>query len=280
MKIVSIGEATVDHYLRQNLAFVGGISLNFAVHAKRCGAEVSSLVSCVGDGREGKWVLDTLAQEQVDSSCVAVCDGETAVCAVEVLDNADRIFPKGGYQLNVLEHLQLTDANCKFIQQHDIWVTMCDSNMPDSLIEGLIQVPDNDNNEMKRVVDFGDWSNGRKRQFPYDILNNIDLAFFSSDTETLDSLIQLAQSVSCLIVVTLGGDGSVALLSPKLVSQPAIQVANLIDTTGCGDAFQAAFTISYFRDGDVATALNKGAIHAANVLGHYGAFSQQAKQLE
>jgi sugar/nucleoside kinase (ribokinase family) len=39
MKIAIIGEITMDHYPQQNRSFVGCISLNFAVQAKRCGAE-------------------------------------------------------------------------------------------------------------------------------------------------------------------------------------------------------------------------------------------------
>ena len=124
MKIVSVGEITIDHYLRQNLSFVGGISLNFAVHAKRSGAENVSLVSCVGSGPEGAWVLDTLAREQVDSSHVAVLEGKTAECTVEVYDDAERIFPVGGYRANVLNRLHLADDIKTFIGQHDVLVTL------------------------------------------------------------------------------------------------------------------------------------------------------------
>jgi fructoselysine 6-kinase len=59
-----------------------------------------------------------------------------------------------------------------------------------------------------------------------------------------------------------------------VLAQAAIQVDNPVDSTGCGDAFQAAFTVNYFRDGIVAAALHQGAIQAARVLNHFGAFDQ------
>ncbi|UCC51205.1 MAG: hypothetical protein JSV68_19160 [Anaerolineaceae bacterium] len=141
MKIVSVGEITIDHYLRQNLSFVGGISLNFAVHAKRSGAENVSLVSCVGSGPEGAWVLDTLAREQVDSSHVAFLEGKTAECDIEVYDNAERVFPAGGYRIHVLNSLRLSDSALAFINQHDILVTHYDGNAPESLMNQLLGLP-------------------------------------------------------------------------------------------------------------------------------------------
>ena len=67
------------------------------------------------------------------------------------------------------------------------------------------------------------------------------------------------------------------IIDAKPQFQAALEVDNLIDTTGCGDAFQAAFTVSYFRDGDIAAALFRGANQAARVLKHFGAFSQSPR---
>ena len=55
--------------------------------------------------------------------------------------------------------------------------------------------------------------------------------------------------------------------------QPAVDVKKIVDTTGCGDAFQAAFTVSYFKDGDIRKALKAAAQQAAKVIQHYGAFN-------
>ena len=271
MKIVSVGEITIDHYLKQNLSFVGGISLNYAVNAKRCGAEHVSLVSCVGNGPAGAWVLETLDQEQVDHSHVAVLEGKTAEIDIEVFDNAERVFPAGGYRANVLSRLQLTDSIATFINQHDILVTPYDGHKLQSLTNQLLQLP---RDKGKKVVDFGDWSRGHPKKVTIETFNNIDLAFFSGDEATVVDLLPVAERMECLIVVTLGAAGSVALTADGVIAQSAIQVDAPVDSTGCGDAFQAAFTVNYFRDGNVAKALHRGATQAASVLKHYGAFNQ------
>ena len=95
MKIVSVGESMIDHYPDLGHSFVGGISLNMAVNAKRCGADAVSLVSCVGTDDSGQRVFEKLAQEGIDASHVAVLPGETARIDIQVLAQGERLFPPG-----------------------------------------------------------------------------------------------------------------------------------------------------------------------------------------
>lgn len=271
MKIVSIGEITVDNYYKQKQTFVGGISLNFAVNAKRCGAENVSLVSCVGSDAAGKMVLETLAREQVDHTHVVVLEGETAVCGIEVYENGERVFPEGTYHLNVLDQLRLTDEISIFINQHDILVTLFYSVWPQDMTHQLMTVTEG---KLKRVMDFGDWSNGNFKEAALPYIESIDLAFLSGDEQTIEQMRPIAKRVEGLIVVTLGSGGSCAMQQEKMWRQTAVSVPKVVDTTGCGDGFQAAFTVNYFRHGDIEQALEAGANHASKIINHYGAFTQ------
>jgi len=102
-------------------------------------------------------------------------------------------------------------------------------------------------------------------------LNWLDLIFISGDDETVAALRPLTKHYPGLIVVTLGAAGSLALSRGDLYHQPALPVDRPVDTTGCGDAFQAAFTVSYFRAAQIDQALYAGARQAAQVLQHLGA---------
>ena len=272
MKIVSVGEITIDHYLDQEVSFVGGISLNFAVHAKRCGTDTVSLVSCVGTDEAGIRIFRPLTDEGVDASHVTILNGKTATCDIHVQNYAERSYPSGGYHLNVLADFQLSEADLAFIGQHDILVSMVDHSQSAVFFN---RVSTDTAFAGKRVVDFGDWSDYRDG---YNRLlscaDKLDIAFVSGSQATIDRLRPLSINVRGLIVVTLGAGGSVALHQGRLLSQGAIPVSNPVDSTGCGDAFQAAFTVHYFRTGDINEALYKGAVQAALVLQHYGAFSQ------
>ncbi|MEM7029478.1 MAG: PfkB family carbohydrate kinase [Chloroflexota bacterium] len=267
MKIVSIGEATIDRYIRQKQSFVGGIALNFAVHAKRCGADQVAFVSCIGNDDSGKWILDTLGKEQIDTTHLTVLPGETAECDISVTDDGERSFP--GYRVGVLKHLKLTKPIASFISQQDVVSTHYDGETQDSRTSQLINLS---YPSLKRVVDFGDWSAGKRKTISGETLDALDIAFFSGDSEAVDHLQSLAKQTSCLFIVTLGAAGSIALTQPEALFQPAIAADVLVDTTGCGDAFQAGFTVSYYREGDIAKALLNGATQAAQVLNHFGAF--------
>jgi fructoselysine 6-kinase len=275
MKIVSIGEITIDRYLLQNLTFVGGISLNFAVHAKRCGVDHVSLVSCMGNRPKDRHVLNILEREGIDTSHVLIVDGDSAECDIEVHDNASRFFPDGGYRLNVLGQLQLTDPTIEFINQHDVLMTMYDGHHDRSLSNQLLQraAPN-----VKLAMDFGDWSDGRKMAGAIETLERLDLAFFSGDEQTLADFQPVAANTSCQIIVTMGAAGSGALTANGIVYQPALPVPKAVDSTGCGDAFQAAFTAGYFQNGDIPAALREGAANGATVLQHFAAFEQEGWQ--
>ena len=195
MKIVSVGEITMDHYVRQGQSYVGGISLNFAVNAKRSGADTVSLLSCVGDDQDGQRVLATLQREQVDHTHVYIMQGDTAVYELEVGDNAEGIVPEGGYRANVLRQLALTQSSVAFINEHDILVTLYGQFMPDILMDQLLLPA----RRIKRVVDFGDCRNGRHDLFKAELFDQIELAFITGDEQAIAALQPFAEKTSCQI---------------------------------------------------------------------------------
>ena len=269
MKLVSVGESTYDHYPAQNAYFVGGISLNFAVQAKRMGTDEVSLVSRVGSDAAGRHILAKLAQEGVNAQRVLALAGKSAECAIEVRPNGERVFPPNSYHQHVLAGFRPNSADLTFIQQHDVVVSLYDQSRANDMFDDvMLRMPF----DGVRVADFGDWHDYRGGHTvipPY--LNNIDLAFISGSVETIDYFERFVPQVACLIVVTLGANGSVALMKGQPLFQPAIPVERLVDSTGCGDAFQAAFTVNYLRNRHVENALRHGALNASRVIQHLGA---------
>ncbi len=270
LKLVSVGETTADFYPAINQTFVGGISLNFAVQAKRCGAETVSMVSVVGNDTNGEMILGKLEQEGIDTSHISVVPGKTAHCEIVVLENGERFFPPNSYHQHVLAHYKPSAADLAFVQLHDIVVSRFDISYTKETFNAVIRdLPF----AGKKVVDFGDWFdyNGRDDEIiPY--LKHIDLAFVSGDQTTVDRFLQLAQQHPTVqFVVTLGDKGSVAIADSELLHQQAIPVAKIVDTTGCGDSFQAAFTVAYFQGASIQDSLKAGAKQAAKTIQHYGA---------
>lgn len=259
----------MDHYVDLQREFVGGISLNFAVHSKRSGAENVSLVSQVGDDHGAK-ILQELAREGVDVSHVTMKPGATARQNITLAASGDRIFPPDGYQAGVLDGYHLNDTELEFVKRHNV-LSCALFTQVEPVFRQVMKMPF----EGWRVADFLDLSDYNKDIGVVEqVIERLTIAFISGDQEMVEKVRPLSRPGNCVIVVTMGADGSVALVKGEPIYQPSLKVANVVDSTGCGDAFGAAFTVSYWRERDVRSALQAGAQQAARVLQHYGAIGR------
>lgn len=266
LRIASVGECTVDQYLNLDRRYMGGISLNFAVHAKRCGAEGVSFLGRVGDDY-GKRILQELAREEIDIGHTVVQSGATARQNIALTAGGDRVFPPGGYDPGVLSGYCLHDDDVRFVQSHNVLASAMFRQV-EPLFHQIRSIPF----DGWRVADFLDLSDyGNDIAVLERFSEQLTIAFLSANRDVAERLRPLSRATRCLIVITLGAGGSVALINGEPIFQPPAPAPNVLDSTGCGDAFQAAFTVSCWRDGDVPGALHCGAQHAARVLQRYGA---------
>lgn len=269
LRVVSVGECTIDHYLSQGRQFVGGISLNFAVQAKRSGADVVSFVSCAGEDAASR-ILAALEKEGVDGSHVSRKMGNTARQDILLGGSGERVFPPGGYAPGVLDGFLLAPSDLEFVQRHDILASAF-FRQAEPVFRQALEVPF----EGWRVADFLDLSDyGHDIAILERLSERLTIAFVSGDLALVERLRPLSRSSRCTIVVTLGAGGSAALLKGEPLFQPSIEVSRTVDSTGCGDAFQAAFTVAYWHTREPAPALKAGALQAAKVIQHLGAIQQ------
>ena len=92
---------------------------------------------------------------------------------VEIIENAERFFPAGGYKANVLGQLSITNAIQSFITGHDIMVTQFDGVKENSMVSQILKLQED---RTKCVVDFGDCSDVSDLPIPSKIFRKIDLA--------------------------------------------------------------------------------------------------------
>lgn len=266
LRIVSVGECTIDHYLDLQKQFVGGISLNFAVNCKRSGAENVSLISRIGKEDEQR-ILQKLANEKVNTLHVEILNGSTARQNIKITNSGERIFPEGGYDPGVLSNFQLSGSEIEFIRTHNVLASSMFKQL-EPLFRQAMSLPF----DGWRVADFLDLADYNKDLSVVDQwIGQLTIAFISGDLDLVENLRPLSRTTNCLIVITLGADGSAALMKGEPIFQRSIKVTKAVDSTGCGDAFQAAFTVSYWREQNVQRALDTGARQAATVIQHYGA---------
>ena len=267
-----MGECTIDRYPALGAERVGGISLNFAVNARRAGAERVSLVSATGTDAGAAAIRHKLAAEGIDASYLHVISGPTASQAIALATGGERVFPVGGYAPGVLVDLHLSASDHALLRSADVVAVpvfrelsqLADAVMHARGISGM------------RVADLLDGADlGPELGGIESMLGVFELLFVSGNATTVERLLPFSRDTKSLIIVTHGAAGSSALVKGERIACPAdpIPVDECVDTTGCGDAFQAAFTVDYVRHRDVGAALRAGARRAAVVIRHLGATS-------
>ncbi len=275
MRVVAVGECTQDRYVELGVVHAGGISLNFAINARREGADAVALVSCTGADVAAEAVRLRLAREGIDASRVHQRPGDTTSQVITLASGGERIFPPGGYDPGVLAGFRLDARDLALIAGADV-VAVPYFRQIASLVEPILRPAPLGPTRVVDLLDGEDLGPDLAGLVP--LLDVVDVLFVSGDEATVEQLLPHSARSRTLLVVTRGAAGSSALWRGARHDAPTepVPIAERVDTTGCGDAFQAAFTVSWMRDRDIAAALHAGARRAAKVIRHLGATVDEA----
>ncbi len=118
----AFGSHCIDYYenLDGGTPFAGGGPLNTAVHMSRLGIP-SLFAGCVGSDAYGALLLREMKRSHVDTSCVHVISGNSAVCEVYLQGN-ERIL--GDYEEGVMKDFRLSEKDLDVIAAADL--CLCD----------------------------------------------------------------------------------------------------------------------------------------------------------
>lgn len=267
MKIIGVGDNTVDVYLHQNKMYPGGNSVNVPVLAHRAGAEHAAYIGIFGDDVGGKLMRESLLAEGLDLSRVRTIHGTNSKNAIVLDKNNDRNWAGnnlGGDCMGL--QLHFTQPDLEYITSYDVLHTSVHSEIPYLL--PLIK------NQILISMDFSDgYTDERIRTLcPY-----LDVAFFSSSglakEEMEELIVKMLRAGAKTVVCTMGVEGSVVTDGVERIFQPSIKSNEpIIDTLGAGDTYIAAFLVEFQRSKDMRKAAMQGARFALTTLGYYGAF--------
>ena len=247
MKIACFSVAAMDFFPQQNQHFAGGNSLNQAIRFRQMGHE-SAFVGTLGTDEAGDRIFKLLQSECVDTSHTYRIEGTTA-CNQIINDEAgERYGVDGAWNSGVYDKFKLSDTDWEYISDFDIWSTH--ANGPCYL------------NALERKTDRQFMSVDFLHLKDYELLEKslrvIDVAYFGGTPDMVDDLARIARHNHGILVLTLGAEGSIAFEGDRSYTQKALPLDKVIDTTGCGDAFQAGFTSTYFKTKDVQASLLAG----------------------
>jgi fructoselysine 6-kinase len=261
VRVIGVGDNTVDKYLHLRKMFPGGNAVNVAVLARRY-AHPASYLGWLGDDAHGHLLLSALREEGVDTSRCRLVDGPNAYCEVSLIDG-DRVF--GQASPGVSAQIALTDDDLDFISKHQLVHTSIYSHIRRDLHKLSNASP---------CLSF-DFSEDWNRDLLTEMAPWIDIAILSypdhSLVETEDLMHWVLRQGPGFVLVTRGQEGATACDGQRMYRQ-GIKGTKIVDTLGAGDAFAARFLVEYLDGLPVEVALEKAAESAAETCSYYGAF--------
>ncbi len=270
------GETVVGRSFRTSH---GGKASNQAIAAARLGADVA-LLTAVGDDPYGHAARELWAVEGVDATAVRTVDAATMVGAVIVeVTGENRILIAPG----ALERLEVGD-----VARFEPWIAAADVllvslEIPMAVAEHACAIG---RAHARTVV----LNAAPATVLPASLLQVIDclvpnrqeaarITGLGGDAEPSDLFAALTGMTSATVVLTLGHDGALVGrhgTTPLRIPAPRPSV---VDTTGAGDAFSAAFAVALARGAVPADAAAYGVLagsHAVTIAEAVPSFPRRA----
>lgn len=261
MKLLGLGDNTVDIYVDKGVQFPGGNAVNVAVFAKRLGFDASYL-GCVGNDERAEVVERALRAEGVDVSHIRHLDEPNSWARIRHNGN-DRVFDSS-HRISLTKY-NLDDDDFEFIAEHD----HCHSSVYSGL-EG--ELPGIRGAARRLSFDFSDVST---TDYIAQVAPYIDVAFLSGaklDLSECEDVIALLKSCGCpSAIITRGAEGALGSHCGEwFFSKPAAGV--ITDTLGAGDGFIAGFLVADCSGVAFPKSLLLATENAAAVCAEEGAF--------
>lgn len=263
------GETVMGKNFEQN---AGGKGSNQAIAAARSGGSVS-FIGAVGDDRFGESAQELWDEEGVDSSGVVTTDATTGVALIHVEEggeNAIAVAPGANHELDAEQVREKRET----IEDADILLTQLET--PVESVQAAATVADEADTEV--ILD-----PAPAQELPDELMAAVDVATPNeSEVRMLaghdpDADIDEEQAAKAVlergpeaIVVTLGADGALVVTDDDSTTVPPIE-AEVVDTTGAGDAFNGAFAVARGEGADLVAAAERGVAAGAAACTKRGA---------
>jgi ribokinase len=220
----------------------GGKGANQAVMASRFGAKVK-MINTLGDDVFGDTTLKNFQEQGIDTKYVNQVAGASGVAPIWVEDDgSNRIIcvPGSNFAMTVpqvqsaLSEISEIDV---LVGQLEIRQEVTAAAFAAARARGITTI--------LNPAPFAPLSSELVKNSDWIIPNETEFAGLDSSGKAPDSdevILELANSLGCKLVVTLGDKGAALVENGKVLRVVAPSV-NAIDTTGAGDAFVGAFSV-------------------------------------
>lgn len=236
----------------------GGEALNFAIAASQEPNVRSHLAGAVGTDEIARVITRKLSETPVDTTCLQTIPGPTASNRIYLTESGDRYFKPDSWTSGVFGTYHPDAETQAFLCRMDaVQVTFSCPAAQDVLA-------------LKPTASFllsMDFDDARNFDTWETLLPLLDVFFISGEAAILPRLLGWSQRHPAVFVATLAEKGSVAFHQGQTYHAEAVPVQHIVDTTGCGDCYQAGFMTSYAKHRDIQRALENGSrVAARNIV--------------
>lgn len=267
MKIAVVGDFGIDNYTNLSISKPGGIAFNVAYNLTQADKSLSvSLISIIGNDSLSTKLKNIAKSARLNTSHLKIENGKSPTQKIE-LKNGERKFT--GYDPGILTKWKLSKSDIEFICKHDVVYVPLSDGM-ESIFENIEKL----NCKIIKVADFSqdyefaDFDN--KENVITKNAKYFSIVFIGGNLKHKALIKKLSQMhKQVLFVLTLGSKGSIAFKEEKEYRQSSFKL-KVVDTTGCGDAFQAAFLANYLRGRSILLALKNATKKSATIIGFVG----------
>ena len=272
VKVLGFGDNVVDKYEHLKIMYPGGNAVNFAVYAKKFGAERSAYMGIFGNDAAGEHVISSLQAENIELvKCIQVI-GENGASKNTVIDG-DRVFlesNEGGIRGDMRYVLSRFDL--EYIRQFDL------------VHSGNYCFTERELPKIRKAgvpISF-DFSDDSTKEYFEMVAPNVDFAFLScsdmAEEEIREKLAWIHSLGPAFVCASRGAEGCIAFDGERYYLQEALPVAKMADTMGAGDSLLTAFLVSFLsakkegKTADIADCLKTAAAFASEICGIDGAW--------
>ena len=223
-------------------------------------------------GYKGNNTLSLIAEQEfkrckVDTSLLIPKNNfQPAIAIVEVnAENGERtVF----YSTQNYSQLDTSDINKEWVKNSQLlFVDGYDTEANIALLEvakhynipSVLDLELGDINTLKEMISLGSH-----------VILPLDGAQLISEEKSPEACLQTLQNFTDgQLIITDGANGSWALMEDKILYQPAFSV-EVVDTTGCGDVYHAAYAIALLKGKNLQDRMEYASAYASIVATHFG----------
>lgn len=253
VKISSLPIKNEDVITAESFARQGGGMCNFLIMAARLGLKAGA-IDRLGTDDHGKFISDIFEKEGIDTSHLIYVDGENTTSVLVIVDN------KGQHAfIGVLGSgmkLSKSDINEEYIKNSRTLYTCGYTLFSQSSLEATLKALSIANKyNILTFFDPGPAVYSINRDILHKIIEeHVDFLLLNSDelkalttTENIGDACRKIIAGRCEnVIVKMGVEGCIIFTHGKLDDIPGFKV-KVVDTTGAGDTFNAAFIYSILK---------------------------------